>query len=53
MPTAFPPFQPLALRHKTLANRIVGAHTANMSEGGLRASATAPITRSAPSAAPP
>ena len=37
MPTAFPAlFQPLRLRHKTLANRIVfGAHTANMSEGGL------------------
>jgi 2,4-dienoyl-CoA reductase-like NADH-dependent reductase (Old Yellow Enzyme family) len=29
-------FQPLQLRHKTLKNRIVfGAHTANMSEGGL------------------
>lgn len=29
-------FQPLELRHKTLKNRIVfGAHTANMSEGGL------------------
>jgi 2,4-dienoyl-CoA reductase-like NADH-dependent reductase (Old Yellow Enzyme family) len=29
-------FQPLQLRHKTLRNRIVfGAHTANMSEGGL------------------
>src|SRR5262245_7252779 len=29
-------FQPLKLRHKTLANRIVfGAHTANMSEAGL------------------
>jgi 2,4-dienoyl-CoA reductase-like NADH-dependent reductase (Old Yellow Enzyme family)/thioredoxin reductase len=29
-------FQPLALRHKTLRNRIVfGAHTANMAEGGL------------------
>lgn len=29
-------FQPLKLRHKTLRNRIVfGAHTANMSEGGL------------------
>ncbi|WP_374375025.1 FAD-dependent oxidoreductase [Dongia sp.] len=29
-------FQPLDLRHKTLKNRIVfGAHTANMSEGGL------------------
>jgi 2,4-dienoyl-CoA reductase-like NADH-dependent reductase (Old Yellow Enzyme family) len=37
MPTAFPAlFQPLQLRHKTLANRIVfGAHTANMSEAGL------------------
>lgn len=29
-------FQPLDLRHKTLKNRIVfGAHTANMSDGGL------------------
>ena len=29
-------FQPLALRHKTLKNRIVfGAHTANMAEDGL------------------
>lgn len=29
-------FQPLQLRHKTLRNRIVfGAHTANMSNGGL------------------
>lgn len=29
-------FQPLQIRHKTLRNRIVfGAHTANMSEGGL------------------
>ena len=29
-------FQPLQLRHLTLRNRIVfGAHTANMSEGGL------------------
>ena len=29
-------FQPIALRHKTLNNRIVfGAHTANMSEQGL------------------
>ncbi len=29
-------FTPIALRHKTLRNRIVfGAHTANMSEGGL------------------
>ena len=37
MPTAFPHlFQPLQLRHKTLANRIVfGAHTANMAEQGL------------------
>ncbi|MFN0192212.1 MAG: FAD-dependent oxidoreductase [Aestuariivirga sp.] len=37
MPQSFPAlFQPLQLRHKTLRNRIVfGAHTANMSEGGL------------------
>jgi 2,4-dienoyl-CoA reductase-like NADH-dependent reductase (Old Yellow Enzyme family)/pyruvate/2-oxoglutarate dehydrogenase complex dihydrolipoamide dehydrogenase (E3) component len=37
MSQAFPHlFQPLQLRHKTLKNRIVfGAHTANMSEGGL------------------
>jgi 2,4-dienoyl-CoA reductase-like NADH-dependent reductase (Old Yellow Enzyme family) len=37
MSQAFPHlFQPLTLRHKTLKNRIVfGAHTANMSEGGL------------------
>lgn len=37
MSQAFPHlFQPLQLRHKTLRNRIVfGAHTANMSEGGL------------------
>lgn len=31
-------FQPLALRHKTLKHRLnFGAHTANMSEGGLPA----------------
>jgi 2,4-dienoyl-CoA reductase-like NADH-dependent reductase (Old Yellow Enzyme family) len=37
MSESFPAlFQPLQLRHKTLRNRIVfGAHTANMSEGGL------------------
>jgi 2,4-dienoyl-CoA reductase-like NADH-dependent reductase (Old Yellow Enzyme family)/pyruvate/2-oxoglutarate dehydrogenase complex dihydrolipoamide dehydrogenase (E3) component len=37
MPETFPHlFQPLKLRHLTLKNRIVfGAHTANMSEGGL------------------
>ncbi|MBV9220254.1 MAG: FAD-dependent oxidoreductase [Methylobacteriaceae bacterium] len=37
MPSTFPHlFSPLALRHKTLKNRITfGAHTANMSEGGL------------------
>jgi 2,4-dienoyl-CoA reductase-like NADH-dependent reductase (Old Yellow Enzyme family) len=37
MSQSFPAlFQPLQLRHKTLRNRIVfGAHTANMSEGGL------------------
>ena len=37
MTTRFPQlFQPLQLRHKLLKNRIVfGAHTANMSEGGL------------------
>ena len=37
MAEAFPRlFSPLTIRHKTLRNRIVfGAHTANMSEGGL------------------
>ena len=37
MAEAFPKlFAPLTIRHKTLRNRIVfGAHTANMSEGGL------------------
>ena len=37
MAEAFPKlFAPLNIRHKTLRNRIVfGAHTANMSEGGL------------------
>jgi 2,4-dienoyl-CoA reductase-like NADH-dependent reductase (Old Yellow Enzyme family) len=37
MPQAFPHlFQPLQLRHKTLKHRLnFGAHTANMSEGGL------------------
>lgn len=37
MTTQYPHlFQPLALRHKTLRNRIVfGAHTANMAEQGL------------------
>ncbi|MCZ6655842.1 MAG: oxidoreductase, partial [Gammaproteobacteria bacterium] len=29
-------FEPLALRHKTLKNRLVfGAHTANMAEAGM------------------
>ncbi len=37
MSTAFPHlFQPTALRHRTLRNRLVfGAHTANMAEDGL------------------
>ena len=37
MSTMFPHlFQPLRLRHLTLKHRLVfGAHTANMSEGGL------------------
>jgi len=37
MPNPYPHvFKPVALRHKTLRNRIVfGAHTANMAEQGL------------------
>jgi len=52
--TEFPlVFEPIRLRHKTLRSRITfGAHTANMAEDGLRASAISAITGSERSAEP-